>query len=61
MIPLYKILNVITEYVILCARYDLLPFYARLVATLFPCMPDVANELVQYVKSDLRWHVSCDI
>ncbi|KAK7102854.1 regulator of nonsense transcripts 2-like [Littorina saxatilis] len=38
-------------------RYDLLPFYARLVATLFPCMPDVANELVQYVKSDLRWHM----
>ena len=43
-----------------CHRYDLLPFYARLVATLFPCMPDVANELVQYVKSDLRWHVSVD-
>ncbi|KAK7464560.1 hypothetical protein BaRGS_00037895 [Batillaria attramentaria] len=38
-------------------RYDLLPFYARLVATLYPCMPDVANELVQYVKSDLRWHI----
>ncbi|KAL8621336.1 hypothetical protein ACOMHN_053357 [Nucella lapillus] len=38
-------------------RYDLLPFYARLVATLSPCMPDVATDLVHNVKSDLRWHM----
>lgn len=39
-------------------RYDLLPFYSRLTATLYPCMPDVANDLVQLVKGDFRWHVS---
>ncbi|XP_060589393.1 regulator of nonsense transcripts 2-like, partial [Ruditapes philippinarum] len=38
-------------------RYDLLPFYSRLTATLFPCMPDVANDLVQLLKGDFRWHV----
>ncbi|XP_071161368.1 regulator of nonsense transcripts 2-like isoform X4 [Mytilus edulis] len=38
-------------------RYDLLSFYARMVATLFPCMPDVANDLVQLLKGDFRWHV----
>ena len=39
-------------------RYDLLPFYSRMVATLYPCMPDVATNLVQLLKSDFRWHVS---
>lgn len=39
-------------------RYDLLPFYSRLVATLYPCMPDVANDLVHLLKGDFRWHVS---
>ncbi|XP_052781372.1 regulator of nonsense transcripts 2-like isoform X2 [Mya arenaria] len=38
-------------------RYDLLPFYSRLVATLYPCMPDVANDLTQLIKGDFRWHV----
>lgn len=38
-------------------RYDLLPFYSRLVATLHPCMPDVANDLVQLLKGDFKWHV----
>lgn len=38
-------------------RYDLLPFYSRLVATLHPCMPDVANDLVHLLKGDFRWHV----
>lgn len=38
-------------------RYDLLPFYARLVATLHPCMPEVASDLVTLLKGDLRWHI----
>ncbi|XP_046363443.1 regulator of nonsense transcripts 2-like isoform X2 [Haliotis rufescens] len=38
-------------------RYDLLPFYARLVAILNPCMPDVATDLVQYLKGDFKWHI----
>ncbi|WAR26387.1 RENT2-like protein [Mya arenaria] len=38
------------------ALYDLLPFYSRLVATLYPCMPDVANDLTQLIKGDFRWH-----
>ncbi|XP_036368923.1 regulator of nonsense transcripts 2 isoform X3 [Octopus sinensis] len=38
-------------------RYDLLPFYSRLVATLYPCMPDVANDLVHLLKGDFRWHI----
>ena len=39
-------------------RYDLLPFYSRLVATLNPCMPDVATDLVTCLKTDFRFHVS---
>lgn len=39
-------------------RLDLLPFYARLVATLAPVMPNVANDLVQLLKQDFRFHVS---
>ncbi|XP_074649802.1 regulator of nonsense transcripts 2-like [Tubulanus polymorphus] len=38
-------------------RYDLLPFYSRLVAILYPCMPDVSQELAQLLSSDFRWHV----
>ncbi|KAF6041633.1 UPF2 [Bugula neritina] len=35
-------------------RYDLLPFYARLAATLYPCMPDVSTELCNYLTLDFR-------
>lgn len=38
-------------------RYDLLPFYARLTATLNPCMPDLAQELNNMLKSDFKYHV----
>ncbi|XP_022098777.1 regulator of nonsense transcripts 2-like [Acanthaster planci] len=38
-------------------RLDLLPFYSRLVATLYPCMPDIGTELVEKLKADFRWHV----
>ena len=38
-------------------RYDLLPFYSRLVATLHPCMPDVAVELNTLLKTDFKWHI----
>uniref|UniRef100_T1IJL6 Regulator of nonsense transcripts 2 n=1 Tax=Strigamia maritima TaxID=126957 RepID=T1IJL6_STRMM len=38
-------------------RLDLLPFYARLVATLHPCMPDVALDLSAMLKQDLKYHV----
>jgi regulator of nonsense transcripts 2 len=36
-------------------RTDLLPFYARLVATLHPCMPDVASQLGALLKQDFRY------
>lgn len=38
-------------------RLDLLPFYARFVATLSPCMPDVANDLVSMLKQDFKFHL----
>ncbi|KAK3800761.1 hypothetical protein RRG08_003165 [Elysia crispata] len=38
-------------------RYDLLPFYSRLVAILEPCMPELASDLVHSLKSDFKWHV----
>jgi len=38
-------------------RTDLLPFYARLVGTLNPCMPDVATQLCAALKQDFRWQV----
>ncbi|XP_071961519.1 regulator of nonsense transcripts 2-like [Antedon mediterranea] len=38
-------------------RLDLLSFYSRLVATLFPCMPDVATDLVDRLKGDFKYHV----
>lgn len=37
---------------------DLLPFYSRLVATLHPCMSDVAEDLCSMLKGDFRFHVS---
>ncbi|KAM6987187.1 regulator of nonsense transcripts 2 isoform 2-T2 [Aplochiton taeniatus] len=38
-------------------RLDLLPFYARLVATLNPCMSDVAEDLCSMLKGDFRFHI----
>ncbi|XP_072181831.1 regulator of nonsense transcripts 2-like [Diadema setosum] len=38
-------------------RLDLLPFYSRLVATLYVCMPDIAEDLVERLKNEFRWHV----
>ncbi|XP_078092073.1 regulator of nonsense transcripts 2 isoform X5 [Mustelus asterias] len=38
-------------------RLDLLPFYARLVGTLHPCMTDVAEDLCAMLKGDFRFHV----
>lgn len=38
-------------------RLDLLPFYARFVATLNPCMPDVASDLVTMLKQDFKFHI----
>lgn len=38
-------------------RYDLLPFYARFVATLVPVMPDVAQDLTNSLLQEFRWHL----
>ncbi|XP_069694080.1 regulator of nonsense transcripts 2-like isoform X2 [Periplaneta americana] len=38
-------------------RLDLLPFYARFVATLHPVVPDVSMELGQFLKQDFKFHV----
>ncbi|KAK2710519.1 regulator of nonsense transcripts 2-like isoform X2 [Artemia franciscana] len=38
-------------------RLDLLPFYGRFAATLYPYVPDVALELVQLLKHDFKYHV----
>ncbi|XP_034935867.1 regulator of nonsense transcripts 2-like [Chelonus insularis] len=38
-------------------RLDLLPFYSRLAAILYPVMPDVANELCTMLKHDFKYHV----
>ncbi|PSN43999.1 Regulator of nonsense transcripts 2 [Blattella germanica] len=38
-------------------RLDVLPFYARFVATLHPVVPDVAMELGQFLKQDFKFHV----
>ena len=37
------------------SRLDLLPFYSRLVATLNPGMPEIAEELCQRVKGEFRF------
>ena len=36
---------------------DLIPFYARLVATLHPCLVDVAPLLVELLLREFRWQV----
>ncbi|XP_058806384.1 regulator of nonsense transcripts 2 [Phymastichus coffea] len=38
-------------------RLDLLPFYSRLAAILYPVMPEVGNELCQMLKHDFKYHV----
>lgn len=38
-------------------RLDLLPFYSRLAAILYPVMPEVGNELCQLLKHDFKFHV----
>ncbi|VDK20958.1 unnamed protein product [Taenia asiatica] len=38
-------------------RYDLLPFYARFVATLNPVMPDLSQELNNALLQEFRWHL----
>lgn len=38
-------------------RLDLLPFYARLVSTLSPCLPDIATDLVWLLKGSFRSHL----
>ncbi|CAF1357416.1 unnamed protein product [Rotaria sordida] len=35
----------------------LLPFYSRLVATLYPIMPEIGNELVRLLKNEFRAHI----
>lgn len=39
------------------SRLDLLPFYARLTATLHPCIPDVADQLSTMLLRDFRFHM----
>nr|XP_039249832.1 regulator of nonsense transcripts 2-like isoform X1 [Styela clava] len=39
------------------SRLDLLSFYGRLVATLHPCMPDVAENLTTMLLKDYRFHM----
>ena len=39
------------------SRLDLLPFYARLAATLHPCVSEVADHLVLMLFRDFRFHV----
>jgi regulator of nonsense transcripts 2 len=36
---------------------DLIPFYARLVATLHPCLEDIATTLVEILIKDLRFQI----
>lgn len=38
-------------------RLDLLPFYARFVAILYPAIPEVGNELCQMLRQDFKYHV----
>uniref|UniRef100_A0A8C7G7P7 UPF2 regulator of nonsense mediated mRNA decay n=1 Tax=Oncorhynchus kisutch TaxID=8019 RepID=A0A8C7G7P7_ONCKI len=44
-------------FVLCSSRLDLLPFYSRLVATLHPCMSDVADDLCSILKGDFRFHI----
>ncbi|XP_041980238.1 regulator of nonsense transcripts 2 [Aricia agestis] len=38
-------------------RLDLLPFYSRFAAILYPVLPDVCVELCQMLKQDFKYHV----
>lgn len=38
-------------------RLDLLPFYSRLAAILYPVMPEVGNDLCSLLKHDFKYHV----
>ncbi|XP_017777953.1 PREDICTED: regulator of nonsense transcripts 2 [Nicrophorus vespilloides] len=38
-------------------RLDLLPFYARFVAILYPALPEIANDLCQMLRQDFKYHV----
>lgn len=38
-------------------RLDLLPFYARFVAIIYPAVPEVANELFLMLRQDFKYHV----
>ncbi|XP_063838475.1 regulator of nonsense transcripts 2 isoform X2 [Ostrinia nubilalis] len=38
-------------------RLDLLPFYSRFAAILYPVLPDVCVDLCQMLKQDFRYHV----
>lgn len=36
-------------------RQDILPYYARLVATLNPYMPDIVKELITILEDEFKW------
>lgn len=38
-------------------RLDLLPFYSRFAANLYPVLPDVCMDLCQMLKQDFKYHV----
>lgn len=38
-------------------RLDLLPLYSRLVKTLYPLMPHIANDLITLLRQDFMYHV----
>ncbi|KAJ3324923.1 hypothetical protein HDV06_005511 [Boothiomyces sp. JEL0866] len=37
-------------------RLDLLPYYSRLIATLYPYMPDIGNMVVEELESSFHYH-----
>ncbi|ESN94504.1 hypothetical protein HELRODRAFT_189416 [Helobdella robusta] len=45
-----------TLFLVQRTRYDLLPFYSRLVAILHPCMPSISADLAYMLKADFRYH-----
>ena len=52
----------VNDYYTACSSYshsrmDLVPFYARLVATLHPCLDDIAPALVDMLMRDFRFQV----
>ena len=40
------------------SRLDLLPFYARLIGILDPCIPDIGQEIVHSLEKEFYHHVS---